>query len=444
MTRTDVGIPTLASRVVRANLLVAVATALSLAATAGTIAWWIWQSRETRRVSENADAVALALESEARQEHPQLADAARDVFQDGAAPGCRVEIWHGSSLVAANTPGAPIGPIEGVSRASRRWILALRALDHGAMLLVAVPREDWRRALSVFILSFVAAAPFCLVLAWCIGRHVAKVATRPIEELRDLLLAARPERPLPDRRVVDSSLEVRELEMAFRQLWERLESALAREKEFAANASHELRTPLTRIQLHIERAGESDTPERCGDLRAATDEIGRMVRLVESLLILTRDPAPDSVADAVNLADVTRSVASRVFEGRGVVLRCPDEALVRGDEDLLSIAVETLLDNGRKFTAAGQDVLVCLSRSTESVLLTVTSPGARISAVEQERVFARFYRGAEARERTRGHGLGLALCRHIARLHQGDVRCASAPEEDAEFVLTMPPWSAAR
>jgi signal transduction histidine kinase len=57
-------------------------------------------------------------------------------------------------------------------------------------------------------------------------------------------------------------------------------------------------------------------------------------------------------------------------------------------------------------------------------------------------VFERFHRGGEARPNADGHGLGLSLCRHIARLHGGDARCVSEPDEDARFVLDLPAWRA--
>jgi signal transduction histidine kinase len=78
--------------------------------------------------------------------------------------------------------------------------------------------------------------------------------------------------------------------------------------------------------------------------------------------------------------------------------------------------------------------------SEDGVRVTVSSPGARIAAGERDRLFERFYRGAGARTAHEGHGLGLALARHIARLHGGEAECASAPDEDARFVLRVPSW----
>jgi two-component system heavy metal sensor histidine kinase CusS len=72
----------------------------------------------------------------------------------------------------------------------------------------------------------------------------------------------------------------------------------------------------------------------------------------------------------------------------------------------------------------------------------VTTPGAHIPAAQSERLFDRFYRAPEVRAQGNGHGLGLALARHVARLHGGDVQCVSTESEDARFALQLPAWTA--
>jgi two-component system sensor histidine kinase SenX3 len=77
------------------------------------------------------------------------------------------------------------------------------------------------------------------------------------------------------------------------------------------------------------------------------------------------------------------------------------------------------------------------------VELRVTTPGARISDAEGSQVFDRFHRAPEARAAQPGHGLGLSLARHIARMHGGDVLLASREGEDASFRLELPAWRSA-
>jgi signal transduction histidine kinase len=433
----------LAARVVRGNLLVAAVTALSLAAAATVAAHLIWQARESLRVTGTARLMAEAIRNEAQDEGHDIGRAAADVFIESALPGYRFEAWRGHLLVATNGSGPALGPATD-RPSSDGWIAAALPVDAAFTVVVGTRRENGWQALSVFATSLAATAPVCLALAWMIGRHVAKAITRPLEDLRDRLLAARPNGVFPRSADADPPLEVREIDAALHDLWNRLASALDRETEFAANASHELRTPLTRIRLHIEQAASQGTPAERDDLGNARREIDRIARLVDSLLVLARDVSAGVPREVVNVADVCRHAAHRVFaEGATLTISAPDEAIVCGDEDLIDVAVENLLDNARKFSAPGTAVAVELTHSDQWVTLGIRSPGARVNDSERERVFERFYRGREARPSVDGHGLGLSLCRHIARLHGGEARCVSGTDEDACFVLELPSWKPA-
>jgi signal transduction histidine kinase len=133
-------------------------------------------------------------------------------------------------------------------------------------------------------------------------------------------------------------------------------------------------------------------------------------------------------------------VTERVLDGSAGDCAFPDEALVRGDEDLIEVAVQNLLENARKFAAGDEPIRAAMTDGSGRVRLEVTTPGARIAAAQCERLFDRFYRAPEVRVRSEGHGLGLALARHVARLHGGDVQCVSAETEDVRFALELPAW----
>ena len=216
------------------------------------------------------------------------------------------------------------------------------------------------------------------------------------------------------------------LTRAFAVAWERARQAALREAEFAANASHELRTPLTRMRLQVERAMAGDGAGQ-PELRAMIEEVDRLARVVDSLLILGRDaeavlPRPE----AVNLADTVRLLAVRGGQPLHGLSAMADEAMVNGDEQLLGIAVENLLDNARKFGTGPGEVDLEVDDRQQLVRLVVRTPGGRVDDGDRARLFERFYRDPAARAAKAGHGLGLPLARHIARLHGGEVECISA------------------
>ncbi len=168
-----------------------------------------------------------------------------------------------------------------------------------------------------------------------------------------------------------------------------------------------------------------------------------MSRLVDALLVMARSvESPMNGTETVNLADLLREEANALprEDGCRPEVAAPDEALVRGEEQLLRIAVINLLDNARKFGRPGAPPVAAVEAGEGFVNLRVTTPGSRICATDGARLFDRFYRGPEARAEQPGHGLGLSLARHIARMHGGDVTLVSWENEDACFLLALPAW----
>ena len=432
----------LVSRVSRATVLASLVTAVALAAASATISFWLWRAREQRALQETVAALAAAVERESVDEKSSLEAASAEAIRESGVTNFRIEAWQGDRLLATNLPGVAVG-IPRPGNPPSGWLVSERSLA-GGLRVLAAGHTRGLEALRVFGWSLLAAIPLCVSVALIIGDFVGRRATRPLVAFKGRIVGAQPFEPLREGGIPGAPDEVRELDDAFHGLWRRLQEALAREVEFAANASHELRTPLTRIRLRAERAKADAGPQAREELEAQVAEVDQMVRLVESLLVLARDvKAGIPRAETVNLADTLRTVGARVLEAfppAGAEL--PDEALVRGDEDLLSIAVLNLLDNAAKFKAPARSVVLRLGETSGRVRLAVESPGARIPEGEQERLFERFYRGPEARTSPRGHGLGLPLARHIARLHGGDVRCVSGRGEDACFELDLPSWTA--
>ena len=428
-------------RVTRGTVLASLITAVTLAAASAIITFWLWRAREQRALRETVAAMAAAVQRESVDEKSTLEKAAVEAIRESGVTIYRIEAWQGERLVAANLPGPLVGPPRPGSP-PLGWLVSERPVE-GGLRLLAAGRTRGLEAVRVFGWSLLAATPLCLSVALIIGDFVGRRATRPLVAFKGRIVGARPFEPLREGDIPGAPSEVRELDEAFHNLWRRLEQALAREVEFAANASHELRTPLTRIRLHAERAMADAGSHAREELRAQVAEVDHMVRLVESLLVLARDvSAGIPRAETVNLADTVRTVGARVLEAdRSGSTGLPDEALVRGDEALLSIAVLNLLDNAAKFKAPKRPVILCLRETNGRVRLTVKSPGVRIAEAERDRLFERFYRGPEARAAPRGHGLGLPLARHIARLHGGEVSCVSGAGEDACFELDLPSWA---
>ncbi len=425
----------MASRVTRGMAVVAAVSALVLAGAAAGTAWLLWETDQRQQLRDEAELLVSAVNREAREERVTLAGAAPEALRESSVSGARVEVWTPAGLVASAGSGPVIGrEASAATDAAADWIVYRRRMPDGLVLVIAAPATYGRRALRVFAFSLLFASPVCVVVAFSVGRAVARRATRPLIDLQSRIGGVRALEPLPPAEEGDVPAEVADLEDAFRALWTRLEGTVRRERDFAANASHELRMPLARIRLLAERARAGANPEACLAIDAQVEEVDRLVRVVESLLVLSRDTS----------AGVPRGEAVNLADGAAGACTFPDEAVVRGDEDLIEIAVQNLLENARKFATGSDPVRAVLADEGGRVRLEVTTPGARIASAQCERLFDRFYRAPEVRAQRDGHGLGLALARHVARLHGGDVQCVSGEGEDARFTLALPAWSADR
>ncbi|HET8522135.1 MAG TPA: ATP-binding protein [Thermomicrobiales bacterium] len=227
-----------------------------------------------------------------------------------------------------------------------------------------------------------------------------------------------------------------------------IDAAFRRQRTFVTDASHELRTPLTLIRANVELAQRlQDTPpSTAAELENILDEIDRMTRLVNDLLLLSRatedtTPLPHVSVDLQAMAQKT--VASMREKGRtlGVALSLEggEDLVVRGDPDRLFEALQAILNNAITYTPRGGSVRVSLKRHGQQAVMTVADTGIGIAPDDQRRVFDRFYRADAARGRaTGGTGLGLTIAKAIIEAHGGTIELTSTPGTGTEVRFTLP------
>jgi signal transduction histidine kinase len=227
------------------------------------------------------------------------------------------------------------------------------------------------------------------------------------------------------------------------------ELAAARlQSEFVSAVSHEFRTPLTSLRqlsqmlLHGRVISEDRRYQYYGVL---VRESERLHRLVETLLTFGRAEAGNARyrLEPVDLAEVVRTVVEE-FRRHAADFQlemsigaspCP----VQGERELLSVALWNLLDNAAKYSPECRTIWVSLWTTDTRVELSVRDGGIGIPRDEQQRVFTRFVRGAHTDSSTvKGTGIGLALVRHAAQAHGGDVRLESDPGAGSTFTVELP------
>jgi signal transduction histidine kinase len=317
-------------------------------------------------------------------------------------------------------------------------VLASRT-DRGPVVLAAVPVTAVDDPLRLVRTALVVGLPLLLVASatgvWVtVGRTL-----RPVEQLRagaEAVTAADPDRRLPVPQAQD---EVRRLAETLNGMLDRLAAGGARQRAFVADAAHELRSPLAAVRTTLEVALVHPDPAQTeAVLATALEEVLRMGRLVDDLLVLARlDAGAPRRTREVDLAEVVRSVLDNGADTTDLQVRASlERAPVVADPDGLTRIVRNLLDNARRH--ARSQVVVSV-RAGSPVELAVDDDGPGIPVQERERVFDRFHRLDTPRSRDLGGaGLGLALVRELAGSSGGTVEVQTAPTGGARLLVRLP------
>lgn len=221
----------------------------------------------------------------------------------------------------------------------------------------------------------------------------------------------------------------------------------AMRRDFVANISHELRTPMGALSLLAETlVGETD-PEVASRLAMRVQaEAIRLSDIMDDLLELSRIESDESSERSpVAVQHVIGDALSRlkpIADEKQVSIETVLPAFdltVWADRRQLTSAVFNLLDNAVKYSDAHRAVRVSAQLVSDCVEVEVRDQGYGIPLRHQQRIFERFYQVDRSRERTDGGvGLGLAIVRHVATNHAGDVRVESTEAEGSTFTLAVP------
>jgi two-component system OmpR family sensor kinase len=323
--------------------------------------------------------------------------------------------------------------------------LRLVGAAHGHHLLqVAAPLGPMEATITDFGLIVLGLVLLAVAAEFAMGWRIAGAALRPTAEITAQAEAIRAGSLSPRITAHADVDEFARLVRVLNGMLSRLDSALAIQRRFTADASHELRGPLTALRGELDLALKRErTPaEYRATLERCREEVVRLTRLATDLLTLARTETGVAAQEAsdLDLSAVAGKVAERYGAAaaeRNVRLAVRgDPAPVRGDPALLERAVSNLVDNAVKFAPAGTAVDLDI-RSGAEVELTVRDRGPGVSAEDAAQLFNRFFRGNGAGRLTGGTGLGLALARAAAEAHGGRLEFVGN-DPGAVFRLTLP------
>lgn len=296
-------------------------------------------------------------------------------------------------------------------------------------------RAEIARIARTVMVMMLAILLLAAMIAWLISARI-------LQPLRSLAATARSisESDLSQRIAVHGSGELAEVTTTFNDMMDRLQVAFTSQQAFIRDASHELKTPITIIQGHLELMGE-DPVEQRETLALVHDELDRMNRFVNDMLILAKAERPDFIQpEALDLETLT----NEIYKKTQVIAQCDfrlsqvGQGKVWIDSQRVTQAIIHLVENANQHTPQNGRITLGSSRSQHHVRFWVTDTGRGISPQDQNRIFERFARATNQMRSSEGAGLGLTIVNAIAEALGGRVELQSRPGKGSTFMLVLP------
>ncbi|MEP6946092.1 MAG: ATP-binding protein [Acidobacteriota bacterium] len=314
--------------------------------------------------------------------------------------------------------------------------IPLRFADGKPVILVV--RWSGPRAPSLFFDSWLGYMRLAglLLTAAIVCSALALYLTAPIRRLRVATqkLAGGDLKTRVATTVVKRRDELADLARDFDVMAERIESLITSQQRLTQDVSHELRSPLARMNVALEILKQKSTPEMRPMIDRIETESERLNEMIARILTLAKiESGTDDDYDRrrIDLAELIRDVAADAdFEAqpkhKAVEVTAADMCTVIGSDNLLRSAIENVLRNAVRYTAADSTVSVSLAAVNGHAIVKVADHGGGVPEAELANLFRPFYRVGEDRtRRTGGIGLGLAIAQRAVMAHKGEITAAN-------------------
>jgi heavy metal sensor kinase len=389
-----------------------------------------------------------------REEPAELKDLPSDwgitLFQVDEAGDTRqqTEAWEREELSRALQPHGSASPVSWTAPSGRRY--RVQSVSQSSYrVAAAVDETSLRDTLWTLAVILATGIPLAAGLAIAGGYFLAGRVLSPVGAMAQKAREISAE-SLAKRLPVDNAQdEFGRLATVFNDTLSRLQDAFERLRRFTADASHELRTPLTAMRSVGEVALQNplDASTYRDVIGSMLEEVDRLTRLVESLLILTRADSrkvqltPEDLdlgGLAGNVIDQLRVLADE--KRQELALRAPIRVHATGDAALIRQALMNLIHNAIKYTPDGGTIAVEVNATTDGrAMIEVRDTGPGIPAAHRDRIFDRFYRVDASRSREEGGvGLGLAIARWAVETNGGHIELASDGTDGSVFRIILP------
>jgi signal transduction histidine kinase len=216
---------------------------------------------------------------------------------------------------------------------------------------------------------------------------------------------------------------------------------LESERNLVRDVSHELRTPITVARGHAELIRASASGQSEQDAEVILDELNRLSRISERLLLLAAAEHPEFLRlSSIDMERLIVDTAKRwsVAASRHWHVNVLAEGTLEGDEERLQTILDALIENAVKFTREDDAISIVGRNEGDIAVIEIVDTGEGIPSTQLNRVFDRFSRAEVGRRGPGGTGLGLAIVKAIVEAHGGSVAVESEPGTGSMFTLSLP------
>ncbi|NJK37836.1 MAG: HAMP domain-containing histidine kinase [Oscillatoriales cyanobacterium RM2_1_1] len=363
-------------------------------------------------------------------------------FRDRVDPELKVELLNHTKM--------PLKPQ--VARLGEQyWVLCgetfnLPGKPIGKLYLVSDITKEYQVFLSLFHSLLPATILALLMLVVAIAWYVRR-SLQPLQEIGQLAENISADQ-LSDYRIQIEKApdEVAMLADTCNKMLDRLAESFEQQRQFVSNVSHELRTPLTIVRGYLQstlKRGDNLSPMQREGLEVASNEADRTIQLLQDLLALARADHGslhfqiESISVNHLVTEVTE-MAKPFGQGRVKAEPMQSDIWVLADCDRLKQVLLNLIDNALKYSQPEKPVTLKVKHKGKQALISIIDQGCGIPLQHQARIFERFYRVNEARNRAGGTGLGLSIVKTLVEGMGGRVTVRSQVNQGSIFTIFLP------
>ena len=276
---------------------------------------------------------------------------------------------------------------------------------------------------------------------------ISRVILRPINNVIDTARSITAEDLSKRIDIVNKDDELGRLSTIINKMLDRLEKSFENQSKFISDASHELRTPLAIIKGYAEiiRKRKLSNPEVFDEsINSIINEVENMGNLVQKLLFLAKGDTAKINANFTTI-DSEKFIKHIYLDSRvscsthNIILDRADEYYIRADKSLLQQAIRAIIENSIKYSQESSNIYISSENHNNVAKISIRDEGIGISDEDKEKIFERFYRADESRNKsTGGTGLGLAIVNKIVDLHNGVISVESKINEGTKITIEIP------